>query len=209
MSNKRFYLVTRDLHLYLGLFLSPFLLLFAISTIFLVHSWIPGTPPPATTRTANDPLMPANLDLLGGRDQVNAIHGVLDRLGIYGEIGFVRRVAKEHRLIVPVAVPGRETTVDLNLETRSAAISQRVTGVADALIYLHKMPGPHNQNIRGNSSFLRIWRWLADGVVYLVLFISISGVYLWAVLRAERRIGLTILSAGAASFFGIIYALSR
>ena len=78
MSNKRFYLVTRDLDLYLGLFLSPFLLLFAISTIFLVHSWIPGAPPPATTWTANDSLMPANLDLLGGRDQVNAIRGVLD-----------------------------------------------------------------------------------------------------------------------------------
>ena len=35
---KRFYLITRDLHLYLGLFISPFVLLFAISVIFLVHS---------------------------------------------------------------------------------------------------------------------------------------------------------------------------
>jgi len=38
---------------------------------------------------------------------------------------------KEHRLIVPVFVPGRETMVDLNLETRSVTISQRITGTAD------------------------------------------------------------------------------
>ena len=30
---KRFYLVTRDLHLYLGLFISPFVLVFAISVV--------------------------------------------------------------------------------------------------------------------------------------------------------------------------------
>ncbi len=207
--SKPFYLVTRDLHLYFGLFISPFILVFAISTFFLVHSWIPRALAPATSRTANDPLMPANLDLLNGRDQVNAIRGLLDRFGIHGEAGYVRRLPKEHRLIVPVLVPGRETMVDLNLETQSITVSQRFTGIADALVYLHKMPGPHNQNLRGNSSFMRVWRWLADAVVYLVLFISISGVYLWAVLRAERRIGLTLLAAGALCFFGIVYALNH
>ena len=34
---KRFYLFTRDLHLYSGLFISPFVLLFAISVFVLVH----------------------------------------------------------------------------------------------------------------------------------------------------------------------------
>ena len=34
---RRFYLVTRDLHLYVGLFLSPFVLVFAVSVFYLVH----------------------------------------------------------------------------------------------------------------------------------------------------------------------------
>jgi len=55
------------------------------------------------------------------------------------------------------------------------------------------MPGQHNAAIRGNVWFMRFWRWLADITVYLVLFISISGIYLWLVLRAERRIGLALL----------------
>ena len=206
---KRFYLATRDLHLYFGLFMSPFILVFAVSVFFIVHAWMPGGSATAASRTVGNLPIPANLDLLNGREQVHALRGVLDRLGVSGEIRFVRRLPKERRLIVPVAVPGRETTVDLNLETRSATVSHRVTGLADALVYLHKMPGQHNANIRGNSSYMLLWRWLADATVYLVFFISISGVYLWAVLRAERRIGLALVVAGAVSFSGVVYVLSH
>jgi hypothetical protein len=35
--SRRFYRVTRDLHLYFGLFISPFILVFAVSVFFLVH----------------------------------------------------------------------------------------------------------------------------------------------------------------------------
>ena len=154
---KRFYLVTRDLHLYFGLFLSPFLLVFALSVVFLVHSWIPDGSSQRASRTA------------GG-----------------------------------LAIPP-----ELNLETRSATVSKRNTGIWDAMVFLHKMPGPHNANIRVNSFYMRLWKWFADAAAYLLLFIITSGIYLWAVLRAERRIGLALLAAGAFSFFGVVYALSH
>jgi hypothetical protein len=54
-----------------------------------------------------------------------------------------------------------------------------------------------------------VWRVLADGTVYLMLFITVSGIYLWVVLRSERRIGLALLTLGAFSFFGAVYALVR
>ena len=110
---------------------------------------------------------------------------------------------------MPVTVPGRETTVDLNVATGTATITEKQTGLADAMVYLHKMPGPHNVNIRGNSAHITAWRWLADATVWLTLFLSVSGVYLWAVLRAERRIGLGLIAAGAFSFFGLVYAIVR
>jgi hypothetical protein len=69
------------------------------------------------------------------------------------------------------------------------------------------MPGPHNANLRGNAAFIRAWRWIADATVYLLLFLTVSGVYLWAVLKTERRIGLALLAAGAVSFGGLIFAL--
>ena len=60
-----------------------------------------------------------------------------------------------------------------------------------------------------NWIYMKAWRWLADTTVYLLLFISVSGVYLWYVLRAERTVGFILLVAGALSFFGMTYALSH
>ncbi|MCA2967799.1 MAG: hypothetical protein INH43_04725, partial [Acidobacteriaceae bacterium] len=49
---KPVYTTTRNLHLYAGLFLSPFVLLFAVSVFYLVHV-PPSTPAPAPpTRAA-------------------------------------------------------------------------------------------------------------------------------------------------------------
>ena len=205
---RRFYVVTRDLHLYVGLFLSPFVLLFAGSVFYLAHApniRLAGEP---SKRVVTDLVVSADLELLTGREQAAALRPVLSRLGVEGEVNFVRKIAKEHRLIVPVLLPGRETIVDLNLESRLAAVSVRDTGFADALVHLHKMPGPHNVNMRGNSTYIRVWRWLADVASYGLLFLTLSGIYLWVSLRAERRIGLILLSLGALSFFGLIYAVT-
>jgi len=208
--SKRFYLFTRDLHLYLGLFISPFVLVFAASVPFLVHSWIPGALNNAVSTTSVSELkLPPDLDKLSGRQRVDALRPLLDHIGVEGEVQFVRHFPKEHRLFVPVTVPGRETSVAIDLLNRTAEIKRRTTGVWDAAVVLHKMPGPHLGAIRMNWFMFRVWRWLADTTVYLLFFISVSGVYMWAVLRAERRIGLILLSTGAFCFFAIVYALSR
>lgn len=205
--SARFYSAVRDLHLYIGLFLSPFVLVFAISVIFLVHSWVPGGESSAEKRKLENLPVSAELEQLKGREQVDAAHAVLARIGVHGEIGFIRQFPKERRVVIPVSVPGRETVVDLNIESGSATISSRTTGAWDAMVYLHKMPGPHNVNIRVNSAYMKLWRWLADATVYLLLFLSMSGVYLWVVLKSERRVGLALLAAGGVSFAGLVYAL--
>ena len=61
--------------------------------------------------------------------------------------------------------------------------------------------------MRGNWVYTRLWGGLADATVYMLLLISVTGVYLWAVLKAERKIGLVLLGAGALSFAGVIYAI--
>jgi hypothetical protein len=56
---------------------------------------------------------------------------------------------------------------------------------------------------------MKVWRGFADATVYLTLFISISGIYLWYMLRAERKVGLLLLLAGTLTFFGIAYAVTH
>jgi hypothetical protein len=118
-------------------------------------------------------------------------------------------MVKEEKLVIPVTIPGRETTVSISIASGEATIVTRETGLADALLTLHKSPGQHGPAIRMNWFYMKAWRWMADATVYLILFISVSGIYLWYVLRAERSVGYILLFAGALSFFIMAYALSH
>ena len=202
-----FYRFIRDLHLYLGLFISPFVVVFAASVFFLVHAWLPKSREAGATRMVTDLPLPANLETLSGRQLIDALQPVLAGIQAQGEVGWVQHRPKEHRLILPVSVPGRLTTVTIDVAKRAATIEPRITGLADAFVMLHKSPGPHLVGIRMNWFFMRLWRWFADGTVYLVLFLSVSGLYLWYGLRTERRIGLCLLAAGVISFSGMVYVL--
>jgi hypothetical protein len=206
----RFSPLIRDLHLYLGLFCSPFVLVFAVSVFFLVHTWLPKIGSDAsTTRVASGLLLPVNLPTLSGRPLIDALKPVLEKADVHGEVGFVRHLIKEEKLIIPVTIPGRETIVTINIASGEATIVTRETGLANATATLHRSPGEHAPAIRMNWFYMQAWRWLADITAYLSLFISVSGIYLWYVLRAERRVGFVLLFAGALSFFGLAYALSH
>jgi hypothetical protein len=197
----------RNLHLYAGLFASPLVVLFSISVLLLVHAWIPGAGAERTSRRVENLAIPPGLEQAKGRDQIAAVRGVLGQLGVGGEVGFVRHFPAERRLTVAVLLPGADTNVEIDLAARTALVAARTTGAWDATVFLHKMPGPHNVNIRGNSVFMQVWRILADATVGLILFLTLSGLYLWAALRAERRTGLAFLGAGAASLATLVYAL--
>ena len=109
-----------------------------------------------------------------------------------------------NRLTFPVTRPGQRTTVRVDMQTGATEVEREITGRSDAAIYLHKMPGPHNASVRGNWLFMRIWGWLADTSVYLVLFSTASGVYLWFMIKAERKIGVIFLASGVVWFAGLV-----
>src|SRR4026209_1012879 len=103
---RRFYRVIRDLHLYLGLFSSPFMLVFGISVFFLVHTWLPKiTSETSTTRVVSALPLPENLQTLSGRPLIDALKPVLEKVGVHGEVGFLQHLVKEEKLIIPVTVP--------------------------------------------------------------------------------------------------------
>jgi hypothetical protein len=201
-----FYRWLRDLHLYFGLFISPFILLFAASVFFINHAKV-ATDRVTSVETFHDLNIPEDIESARGPAAIVGAKQILQQVRGTGEIGFTRFVAKSRHFIFPVSKPGLEMTVDVNLDARSAAVSRRETSVWEGLGYLHKMPGPHNVAIRGNWIATRVWRWFADATIYLTMFISLSGIYLWWVLKAERRIGFTLLGLGAVTFFGLIYAV--
>src|ERR1051326_5258966 len=167
---ERFYRVTRDLHLYLGLFTSPFVLVFAISVFFLVHSWLPRfAPETSTTRVVSALPLPGDLQTLSGRALIDALKPTLEKADVRGEVGFVRHMVKEGKLIIPVTIPGRETTVSLSIASRETNLVPREAGLADSLVPLQKSPGQPGPAIRMNWLYMKAWRWTADATVYVVL----------------------------------------
>jgi len=205
---NRLYRWTRDLHLYFCLFISPFVLLFAVSVLFLNHGKV------AVGLSDNPDVLrgvriPPGLERTQGREAVEGAREILSQVELTGEVGFTRYIARERRFSFPVSKPGLQATVNVDLDARTASIIKRKTGLWETLAYLHKSPGPHNAAIRGNWVWTRVWRWLADATIYLTMFISVSGIYLWYALKAERRVGMVLLTGGAATFFGLIYAVIR
>jgi hypothetical protein len=205
--NRPLYRILRDLHYYSGLFLCPFVLVFAFSVFFLVHVWLPGAGRPAKTRVVENLEIGPSLGDLSGRALIDALKPTLRAAGVEGEAGWVQHSASENKYILPVSVPGRLSTVTLDVARRQASIEERATGLADAVVQLHKSPGPHLVGMRMNWVFMRIWWWLSDATVYVLLFLTLSGIYLWYVLRRDRKPGLMVIAGGAMSFLMIVYAL--
>ena len=202
-SRSSLYRRIRDLHLYAGLFASPFVLVYAVSVVLLNHAYLPwGGRDGATVESRT-----VGVSVHDTGDGLAVAKQVRAQIGVRGEIGFVSRKPGSPRLSFPIETPGQVTSVRVDLATGVATVERKATGVWDATITLHEMPGPHNAKIRGNWVFTKLWGWLADATVYLLLFLSATGVYLWTVLKAQRRAGLLFLGAGALSFVAIVVGI--
>src|SRR5687768_1444686 len=167
---KKYYPLVRSLHLYLGLFISPFVLIFSMSVLVFNHpeaiNLLSPVPPAIKVTTKLDKIPYDTTDLLTAR-------AIIQKLGIQGEVDFINE--NDDRISFPVKKPGLHTQITVNKHTDSVTITRQTEGAYRAMAYLHSMPGQHNQKIRGNSAFIKVWRVLADAVVYILLFLTISG----------------------------------
>lgn len=202
---KRFYSNTRQLHLYAGLFLSPFILVFAASTLILNH---PALGESDGLNAAPPQKENVSIDVPPEVGTIEQAKKILGQLHVTGEIDYVRHNAKAERLFIPVSKPGENVKVEVDLRAKTASVERQEGGLGAALVYLHKMPGPHNVRFRGNWVYMAWWKMAADGVVYGTLFLTLSGLYLWWVLKAERVVGWALIGAGAFSAAGLIAAIA-
>ncbi len=202
---KGFYLWSRDIHLYVGLFASHYVIVFALSTILLNHNW-------NSTGGGEVKEWEAQGELAEGLEPRELGFHIVQQLGLQGEVGQARKIPAARAQLFPgqevfqtgVNKLGQNTRIEVEPETGVARIRQTTTGAKRAIIEMHMRPGPHSPRSFMNWIFSKIWAALSDSVVYMLIFLSISGIYLWFVLKAERKIGWIMTAAGLGSFAFII-----
>lgn len=196
---KKYLSLVHELHSYFGLFISPFIIIFGISVLVLNHLNMVDKVEPTQTiferRLKLDRIPYGTTDLATGK-------AIGDLLGITGEIDHVFK--GKDNLSIGIIRPGLETNIKVNTLTDSVSIKQEKKGVLRATAYLHKMPGPHLAQFRKNAWFMKIWSILTDATVYLILFLTVSGIFLWYFLKMERKMGITATAVGAVVFITLL-----
>lgn len=197
---KKYYTLIRSLHLYLGLLISPFLLVFGVSI------WVFNHPDFFNKWRAieSEPIY-AQINFQAKETDLLTAKNILEQLKINGEVDWISK--SDSTFSFPVNKPGTIKRISVNTITGKVSIVTKDEGTLNGLAFLHSMPGPHNVKLRGNSFYMSMWRVTVDGIVYVTLFVSSSGIFLWYFIRPERRLGIYSLSFGAVVFLVLMYFL--
>lgn len=196
---KKYYLSVRALHLYVGLFISPFILIFGISVLVFNHAGFINKLNPVKEL----PDIKMKLDKVPyDTSDLSTAKAIIKKLNITGEIDFISK--NDSSISFPVTRPGLRTYIKVNVNTDSVFITRKNEGTLRSMTYLHSMPGPHNVKLRGNSAFITTWRVIADVAVYFLLFLTVTGIFLWYILKNERLIGFYSIALGLLFFTGLL-----
>ena len=188
----------RRLHLYLGLSLLPWFLVYGVSSIPFSHpAWgqsVYGAPKwtPRFERPYDLPLT-ANADL---RDIGRAI---ASESGLDGAYGAYRPDAR--RINVYVHTFWHATQITYDSETKTLRAEDRPFRWDHFLTGLHARGGFSQDGVLDDA-----WAVVVDGVALAFLVWAASGIYMWWSLARLRLWGAVALGAGFASF-GILLVL--
>jgi hypothetical protein len=186
--------VIRRTHLYLALFLAPWVLMYAMSTFVMNHRahFIEkyGRGPAPWVKERELPYEGALPEQASPRD---AARQLLDSLDLDGAHSVNRRpdgtlVITRHDLISPRRVtytPGTRQLVIEKMESRPNALLER----------FHRRRGYQTGYLLDTG-----WAVSVDLVIVALVFWSVSGLWMWWEMKATRRIGAIGVLAGVALF---------
>jgi hypothetical protein len=175
-----------NLHLYGGLICAPYLIIFGFSSLHFNHHFSFVNPPskpiewqaPLTVPSESDPLVM-------GRS-------VRDSLGLIGW-PIPQRSKRDAAGDWEIAIerPGKSYIIHTSFSEHRVRVEERHKGVWQVINSLHALPDVPN------SRYAFLWGFYTEVCTWFVFLAAVSGIYLWANSRRERRAGtITVLAAG-------------
>jgi hypothetical protein len=187
--------LVRRVHMFTGLFLAPWMLMYALSTLVMTHreyvlSFYPSKSPALVTERELD--YTRSFPAAATREQIGK--QILDDLGLDGthnlsggSDGKPLVINRQH------ALASRRITFDA--PTRKLLIQREEFRASTFLERMHRRRGYNQPYIREDT-----WGLSVDLAVVVMAFWSLSGVWLWWELKSTRYWGALALAAGLGLF---------
>lgn len=182
--------ILRRTHMYLALFLAPWVLMYTISTAEMNHrNLFPGGAPPF--ENAGQRKLTADVSTL---PPAAAAQAILAELGMEGAHQLARPqpegklVILRHSALSPMRIT--YTPAD-----RSAVLEKRTFRTTAFLEMMHRRRGWQHPYLLEDA-----WAFSVDLVIVVMVFWIVSGLWMWWELRVTRRLGALFLLGGMALF---------
>ncbi len=189
-------LVMRRIHLYLALFLMPWILMYAVSGLIMHHRELIRELVGGEVYAVNTLEREMVYDTVFPEDSGPMLKAeqVLNDLGMSGRFN-ARERNDSGLLIINRMNLLKPRRIEYNPSYKSLKIYAGKAHPVPVLTRIH-----HRLGYGNGSGIDNIWAFFVDSVIGAIFFWSISGVLMWYGIRKTRVSGLILLSAGALVF---------
>ena len=197
----------RKLHYYVGLYLILFLWLFSFSGLLLNHSaWGFAQFWPQRNVTTTE----QRVNLASDATDIAVAESLMRQLDLTGELEWTKRLPQENRLQIRAGRPGETITVTVDLASSLAAVETiRVNGWG-VIRSLHTFTGLNDPKRQSRDWLPTIlWSVSMDALSLGAIFLVLSSIYMWYLLKPKRRPGLVALSIGLIACGFFVFGLAR
>jgi hypothetical protein len=182
-----------NFHLYGGLICAPYLIIFGFSSLHFNHHFSFVNPEPKTIEWQ------APLTVEPGTDPEVMGPTVRDALGLIGwPVPWRSKRDATGDWEIAIERPGKSYVIHTQFSEHRARVEERHKGVWQVINSLHALHGVPN------ASYVFFWGVYTEVCTWFVFFAAVSGIYLWANSRRERRTGSIAVLAASLTAVGLM-----
>ena len=177
------YRVIRTIHLYSGLIIGAYIIMYAFTGFVMLHpGWFPDEEEETTRQLVSSIAKNLSDELVRGRPEEP-------------------KREQDATWTFSYRRPGTRETVRVTSGSENVELTVQEGGFAPTMRNLHHLHG-----YEGGLRFF-LWGFFLDLVSAAMIFFSLSGIYLWYVLKHEHRLGWIVLGSSTAYVVGSIFYL--
>jgi hypothetical protein len=189
------YNLLRKIHLYAGLTILCFLMMYFLTGYIIIHgTWFGKAPPTAATRTETLANLPSPLTPESLAAHIKSTYNLNGRTRIPKE-------QPDDAIRFSIARPGTTEQFDLPNNSNTLTIKTTRENLAGTLVQMHRIHG------YAHGALFNIWVFLNDLASFSCILFALTGVYLWWKSVKQKLWGILALTASTSYTIAILLYL--